>query len=409
MPQITFDQFKQTVAQRVGDYLGEIADLIEKGKLSCAQGRCFLFPSMLLFTETDTHYVFELLGSQPAHLPMLVKVNSRVGSFNRVVGGFDPDVSTMYMFGTGTSEPTNMHCQFVNDNLTSALHMEQLGDRFPGFAKIAPKAQLRVLGAFPSFMALDAQCIRTLTVSKCYLTSNVGTLVRPRYINFLFGDSKGVDDREFTEDLDRIMNIPSNDLMGVTIVPTGELEALVLAAEFASFYLQDVEETTLTQFLAKHEDVVSRAFNGERVFFEQTLPWIDGNPDESETSIRPDMIVRRNDGTWLIVDFKLPLLDKKNVTKGKRVRRRFIYSVNDGISQLANYADYFGSAANRKAAAEILGEAVSSPKVALVVGSSENVNIIEVNEAKRSLKDIDIVDYDTLIRLSLAGSQAGGL
>jgi hypothetical protein len=403
MPPMTFSEFRNSVTRGLDNYLRLLAGLVAKSQLRAAPGHVFLFPSMLLFTETDTHYVFELLGSRPERGQLLVKENSRVASFNRVVGGFDSDDSTFYIFGTGTSEPTNIHLPIANMTLTSALHMEQLEDRFPGFAGLSPTSQIRAFTSSQSFMPIDAQCVRTLTLNKCYLTSNVGAIIRPRYINFLFGESKEADMPEFTADLGRSLNIPSIELAGVTIVPEGKRQSLVLAAEFSSLYLQDVEETTLTQFLAGHEDMVKRAFGADRVFFEQSLPWIDGNPDETELFIRPDVIVRRSNGSWLIVDFKLPLLDKDKLTAGRRARRRFIYTVNDGISQLANYADYFGSAANQAAAAEILGEVVSNPSVALVVGSSENVNITEVNEAKRSLKDIDVVDYDTLIRLSLAG------
>jgi hypothetical protein len=218
----------------------------------------------------------------------------------------------------------------------------------------------------------------------------------------LFGESKEADRTEFTQDVGRYMNIPSRELMGVSTVRAGHREQLVLAAEFSSLYLQSAEETALTQFLSNHQEAVERAFGADRVFFEQPLPWIDGDHDEDETSIRPDVIVHRQDGSWLIIDFKLPLLDKR-VTTGKRSRRKFVYTVNDGISQLFRYAEYFESPGNRETAAEILGEALSNPQLALVVGSSENVNVAEVDQAKRSYRDIDIIDYDTLIRLSLAG------
>ena len=199
----------------------------------------------------------------------------------------------------------------------------------------------------------------------------------------------------------RHMNIPSDQLMGVAVIPVGDLEAIQLAAEFASLYMQDVQETTLSQFLTNHEEVIKRAFSADRVFFEQSLPWLDGNPDPDEINIRPDLIARKKDGSWTVVDFKLPLLDKSRVTTGKRARRKFIYPINDGISQLFNYADYFNYQKNRDAAAAILGDQFSNPQLALVVGTDENVNLTEVDEAKRSYKPVDIIGYDMLIRLYL--------
>jgi hypothetical protein len=279
--------------------------------------------------------------------------------------------------------------------------MEQLEERFPGFKELSPKSQIRSFASASSWMALDAKSFRTLAINRCYLTSGVGAIVRPRYINFLFGEAKDVESAEFVTDLGRHMNIPSDQFMGVSPVPVGHLESLRLAAEFASLYMQGVKEVTLSQFLKRHEEVIKRTFSADRVFFEQTLPWLDGNPDPDETNIRPDLIARKNDGSWMIVDFKLPLLDKARVTTGKRARRKFIHTVNDGISQLFNYADYFNSPMNQNAAASILGEHLSNPQLALVVGSYENVNMTEVDEAKRAYKPVDIIDYDMLIRLYL--------
>jgi hypothetical protein len=407
MSSITYPEFKAAVARGVERYLHRLSVAIQSGQLRPATGHVFLFPTTLIFTETDTHYAFELLGTRRQNEPLLIKENSKISSFNRVVGGFDSDESTMYLMGTGTSEPTNIHAMYANMTLTAQLHIEQLEERFPGFAALSPKSQFRSLDSFASFMPIDAQCVRTLTINQCYLTSNVGTIIRPRYTKFLFGESNQVENREFMEDLGGQMNIPGDMIMGVLMIPEGHQESLTLAAEFANLYMQDVEETTLTQFLRDHEEVIKRAFGADAAFFEVTLPWREGNPDPSEENIRPDVIIRRHDGSWMIIDFKLPLLDKQRVTTKQRARRKFIYTVNDGISQLFNYADYFNFTANRQAAALTLGEVVSNPQLALVVGSSENVNITEVDEAKRSYKAIDVVDYDTLIRLFLASPPGG--
>jgi hypothetical protein len=111
--------------------------------------------------------------------------------------------------------------------------------------------------------------------------------------------------------------------------------------------------------------------------------------------------------TAFVIDFKLPLLSKTSVTTGGHRRRRFIYTISDGIAQLHNYHEYFEYDANRRSGAAKLGEEIRDPKLMLVVGTSENVNLTEANEPKRALKPIDIVDYDTLIRLSLARPVGG--
>jgi hypothetical protein len=111
------------------------------------------------------------------------------------------------------------------------------------------------------------------------------------------------------------------------------------------------------------------------------------------------MIVRTRLGTWSIVDFKLPLLDKPGLTKGPRRRRRFVDAVGEGISQLANYAEYFSTPGNRNAAAEQFGESFENPDLVLVVGNFENYDLAEVEEAKRTYRPVEVIDYDSLVRL----------
>jgi hypothetical protein len=186
---ITYNEFKARVTQGVERYLQSLAGLIQQGQLRAAPGYVFLFPSTLIFTETKTHYVFELLGSRREHGSLLIRENSRITSFNRLVGGFEADPSTIYLFGTGTSEQTYCHITYSHMTLTSASDMERLEQRFPGFASLSPKSQLRTLLPTAAFMPIDAQSIRTLALSRCYLTSHVGEIIRPRYVNFLFGES----------------------------------------------------------------------------------------------------------------------------------------------------------------------------------------------------------------------------
>ena len=44
------------------------------------------------------------------------------------------------------------------------------------------------------------------------------------------------------------------------------------------------------------------------------------------------------------------------------------------------------------------------PRKILVVGNYENVNLTHIEEASRMLREYDIVDYDTLLQLYLAGN-----
>jgi hypothetical protein len=193
-----------------------------------------------------------------------------------------------------------------------------------------------------------------------------------------------------------------NYLPGVQIVEQGQQESIVQAGQFANLYLQGLQEATLTQFIEDHFDIIKYALDADQIFFQLNLPWREGNPDPTEEAIQPDIIMRRKDGTWFIIDFKLPLLTKASVTTGGHRRRRFIHTIADGIAQLHNYREYFDYKANRREAFTRLREEVQEPQLMIIVGTSENVDLTEVDEAMRALKPIDIVDYDTLIRLFLA-------
>src|SRR5207248_228168 len=236
----------------------------------------------------------------------------------------------------------------------------------------------------------------------CLITSNLGEVVRARYVNLLFGQSVQADREELVRDLNSTLSLqPARSPIGIQVAPGSDQQAHV-AAGFTSLYLLGAAEPTLTEFLEQHDDVIRRVFHAEEIFYQQELPWQEGNSEPSEESIQPDILVRRLDGTWIIIEFKLPLLDRQRITKRERRRRGFIDAVDEGISQLFNYQDYFSFPANREVARSLLGQSPSTPELVLVVGNSENVNGTEVREAQRSRRPFVLIDYDSLIGLYMA-------
>jgi hypothetical protein len=406
MSNLTRKAFQQIVIEHVTSYLDALWAAKQSGALYASTGHVFLFPSTLILTETNTHYVFELLGARREHGDLLVKYN-RVTSLNRLVGGFRPDSRTIYMFGTGTSEPTHMLLHYENMTLTCNTHLAEVEKRLPGFGAVTGNSTLLSILDTSSFMALDAHCLTTLVLDKTVTTSSVGRIIRPRYTNLLFAERKNVDQAELRDDLSKHVTAnPNTDRMlpGIQIVPEGTAEVQVLAAEIANLYLQGVVETTITEFLEAHDHVIRSAFNAVNVFYQRHLPWIEGNSDPKEKSIQPDVIYQGKDGAWNVVDFKLPLLDTEKLTTGRHARRGFIYPVRNGIDQLANYVHYFTFDANQEAAAKILGAKVIDPRPTLVVGSYENVDMAPISEAMRGTMDFEIVDYDLLLRLFVKNS-----
>jgi hypothetical protein len=191
---------------------------------------------------------------------------------------------------------------------------------------------------------------------------------------------------------------------GVTVVLRGEEEAVVTAGNLSNLYLMDgLHETELGKFLQEHDDIILSALQYQAAMHQPILEWVEGNPDPQERSVQPDLLLRRLDGTWDICDLKLGLVDKRSITVGRRRRRDVRSEVSAGISQLANYREYFQYPANRKFALEAYGVEVVNPTLILIVGTQENVDATQVAEAMRPYdSSVEILDWDTLLELYLA-------
>ena len=95
-------------------------------------------------------------------------------------------------------------------------------------------------------------------------------------------------------------------------------------------------------------------------------------------------------------------------TKGGHSRRRFIDYVGEGIAQLANYKQYFSYPANANYAKGKYGVETNSPQLILIIGNYENVDIQEIKEASRHMRDnYTIIDWDSLNVAYLAGIKKG--
>jgi hypothetical protein len=191
---------------------------------------------------------------------------------------------------------------------------------------------------------------------------------------------------------------PHLDPIGTLSVPRGEVEQILKGDAFASTYLMHgLQDTTVGEFLNQHEDILLSAFDATRLIHEPFLEWRDGAAGADEIAINPDFILERADGSHIIGDLSLPLLETANVTKGKKRRRSAL--VPDGLAQLAHYEEYFQTPENRAFAKAKYGVEVSDPRQLLVIGSQETVDPTEFEQATTSF---EIVDYDSILRLHLA-------
>ena len=118
------------------------------------------------------------------------------------------------------------------------------------------------------------------------------------------------------------------------------------------------------------------------------------------------MMIEAEGGFYDIYDLKRPLTDRQSIVRGDKTRRRFISAIIEGAAQLAYYEDYFQYEANQAYARSLYGISIKEPRLVLVVGNMENVNVEEVDEAKRMFRNFDIVSYDEALIRFVEGIEA---
>jgi len=160
-----------------------------------------------------------------------------------------------------------------------------------------------------------------------------------------------------------------------------------------------VSETTIGFLLNSHPEIFKGAFKTEQFIYEATLDWQEHSGAICKSSIRPDFFIKRKDGYFDILDLKLAKIDRKSLTKGKDLRKKFVDYVYEGISQLVNYEAYFNFEKNAAYAWKKFGIKINNPRLILVVGNDENLPVEEAEKALKLHPNITIVDYDTLISL----------
>jgi hypothetical protein len=350
-----------------------------------------LYPTLLLSTQTPDFFVSELIGGSP-YKTDLTERHHQEASIHRYLAQFDLDVAHPIILDEGS-------------NLASGLLLMQaraetlLQQRFPHVLKrmhTALKDQRVGDGALIE-LTPDANFA---AFTNCMLVNAYDTAVRIKDILFLFIVRRSTSRKDYVDYLRE--NFGSAHIYGTRVIEKDEGERYDVASQFANVYLfPGLRETTIGDFVNAHPDIVRKAFCTDGFLYEPYFEWQPGTTAEEEKAINPDLMIQRQDGHYDIWDLKPPLLARANITKGGRSRRRFIDSVEEGVAQLAHYADYFSHEANRQYALERYGITVDNPHLGLIVGNEENVTRAQVDEACRRLKSFELIDYDTLLQLYL--------
>ncbi|MFK4388803.1 hypothetical protein ABH916_000731 [Peribacillus frigoritolerans] len=406
-PFMHFNEFIKLNEQIWHEYFRGVFNEMLRKKLTLQDGGIILFPNIILFTQTDNHYIVELLGANRGYHGLTTKIHKEK-STQKYLYQFDYEEDPGYkgsLFHVEDTESKNRGMSGIDGGLLSkAIDIDKLNDRF-GFRDHWPASQLSRANEKDGPLITFYGKIQPFYFNNCVLVNRLNDFYRIKDIVHMTIVNKNYSKEFYKDDLN--VNLQDhffqNKLLGVKHCKEEKIEDFALSSQFVNtFLIPNIRETTIGEFLFQNPSFIQKAFSCKQFLYEKELDWIEGNPNLDEKFINPDMLLEKDDGYFNICDLKLPKLNKKNLTKGKHKRRRFVDDVQEGIAQLANYEEYFHFDKNKELAKSKFNIEVLHPELILIVGNYENLKAEEVREATRSLKsNYRIIDYDTLNALFL--------
>lgn len=386
-----FDKFIEETRAWWSAYLHTVSSAQRTGNLDTKGGKV-LYPNILLLTECSGYYVAELLGATESFNGLTIKRHEEQ-SIYRYLSQFDDSQPDPLIHLDGACHGFRFLC------LAHDADFDAIKNRFPHIELYGSK--LNRVGGHGSTISFGSNFVSCM-IENCVLINRNEHVFRCKSILAACIFKSGVTRNQLLELFTNTTR--DNEVKGVHTV--GEQEhRLVIGGQLQSLVLfQNLRETTIGEFIKLHPEVVKAAFKSEHFEYEPYLEWLEHDGTCTDTAINPDLLVKRSDGYYDIYDLKTAMLDNKSLTKAKRSRRRFIDYVEEGISQLANYREYFEYLRNAEYAKAKYGIEVKNPRLVLVVGSWENAHVDEVNQACRKYNNVQVIDYDTVCQMFIGAS-----
>ncbi|MDA2261318.1 DUF4263 domain-containing protein [Bacillus cereus group sp. Bc200] len=397
-----FNEFIKINEKIWHNYFREFFERLRLGEISLEEGT-ILFPNIALFTETKEHYIMELLGAKKDYIDLKTKKHKEIST-----------EKYLYQFEFGHTNFKDSLVQF--DGIGSGLKyltlsrpvdLEVLKKRFKSTSQWSIGTSFIRTGMGNGSLFSFGENFKSAYMDNCVLVNRLEEIYRVKQVVHMVIVNKNYSTTAYEDELRNRLNGPvlsTTDLFGIQYCVGKETEAMMLSGQFANtFLIPGLRETTIGEFLNQNPSFIESALNCKDFLYEPDFKWIEGNPDLEEKAINPDIMLRRNDGYYDICDLKTPKLYEKKLVKGRHKRRAFVSYVDEGISQLANYEEYFTFQANKEVAKDKYSVEVVNPTLYLVVGNYENLTPEEIREAARKLKpNYRIIDYDTLNALYLS-------
>jgi hypothetical protein len=353
-----------------------------------------LFPTIMICTVTEKHLLVELSGASQRFSKLVLKERKQ-NSTTEYLGQFADDgpIDPMFVLSASGGE-------FSRLCLSNDIDFEKAEKRFPALSSY----KSRLIRTNSNSSLIDfGDGFKDHAFSDCIFLNRRAEIYRVKHVVDLFIVDRNMSASDLASRLSNRVYGKPNPVGTITVESGSEAENRLIATQLQSLYLSPhLHETTIGEFFNRHPEIIARAFNASRFIYEPHLLWFEAAEENPDTAINPDLFFQRSDGFYDILDFKTALLDRGSTTRGPRNRRMFIAAVNEGLAQLANYAEYFNFEKNRLLALSKYGIQIDRPNLYLIVGNFDNTAAVEVEEAMRPFgKNIIVLDYDTVVQLYL--------
>ena len=383
-----FDLFVRRGEEWWNNYLAKIRTAQQEGRL-VSDGSQILFPGIMLATDCGDYYILELIGATKDFSQLKVKKN-RERSIYRYFNQFEAGEPSPSFFVPSEND------HFDSLSLARTRDMDSLLSRFPYLRLYT--TTLDMSSGQGSVFKFES-CSKSLSLEHCTIVNTKDNLYRCKSILLCMVAHKSIGMRRLRELCE---NVIRGNIAHAIYTAQGSEEELLVAGQMQSMYLfPGLHETTIGEFMNQHPEVIKKAFDAIDFEYEPYLEWKEHDGTVQDKAINPDLMIQRKDGYYDIYDLKTALLNRKKITKGERRRRRFIDYVEEGVSQLANYREYFDYEQNASHAKEKYGIEVKDPNLVLVVGSYENSHPDQIIQACRKYGNVSVIDYDTLCQIYL--------
>jgi hypothetical protein len=366
-------EFVKVNSQFWGDHLKSVSEHLPTSHSRELVGP-LLYPRQLVLTETPDWNILELVGVSREYRSLEVR-RQKAASIDEYFGA------------TGAGKPVATlggDDLYKDATIATAYGHGVLAAGFPGAHRLTD-SELVGTGDAGNGQLLQFAPGNYSAFQRVLLVSSIDSSVRVHWTSLVIAIHRSEPADKYRTYLESLINAaPHLDPVGTIAVPRGEVDELLKATPFGSTYQHGLHKTTVGEFLQQHEEILLAAFDATQLIRE---PYLEGH-DAS-----PDFILERADGTHIVGELALPLLE--TAKDGKKRRRST--AAPDGLARLTQYGEYFQSPENREFAKTKYGVELNDPRKLLVTGNQELIGDL------RTTSPAEVVDYDTILRLALAG------